>query len=891
MAFVCGWILCTVFSVLIVQAQLLTAPEELEVKPEGDWNESNVWKMNISWKNGVSNGITQDKLTYDVRIFYTEQMKLVHSETIELNTNQMGHYKWTWTSPLPLQCTSHSVQLRYRDHDQTSAWTPLKTLPGKDIPDIKNMNVYPINHIVPVGEGIRFCCILEPEHDGQFSSSNFIIRISNRTYVTNPIRHSLPSSGHGFDITCKNEGSTYFTGYIPDDHNLTCETRDLSSVQCSWIEGQQKDNSEYIGSTKYSINGRECSPQRCVLNQTIDTGVMNWTLTAKNKLGTKIIFDAADPKHRVHLKGPSLFSPILFNARNASLEWKWDGLSNYHSFPMICQVERDGRIINETFKGTGLTSLVLADLKPFTEYKTRVQCGSREHFYKWGDWSNLITFVTKEEIPEAVDVWMHVFGEQTYVVWNSLTAAQSHGTITHYVLFMGNSTDRYKESVTKSLTEFCHKLVAGSAKTHNVISISAANSAGLSHPSSITIPDLFLGGGVNTSRIKGNNGSFDVFWEPSPNSSCGYVLDWYATYKANVCSKMEKKSVLKWRKIASSSSKEKIYSDRVLDTDFKEGVKYTLSVYACSSGAPYLLQRREGYMVELPPSGTVQNLSAKQEGLNIDLSWINVHEEEHRGFIEGYNVYYSYSGGDAQKVVISDPSIQRYKFSLQVETYKFTVKAFTSAGEGPGSTITVSVDPQVDLVIINVFAALAIMIFVFCFITFLTYRNWKRVKTVLWPEVPKPMLSEEFLKKNVYQWQVMDQLLCEESEVLKGKSTDRYPPLIVLELQKEHHEPQALNSPHSKDSPLFEDYQTPNSNPQALPLITIDLSYKELPCPGIPNPTYNLPVVPASDTVLVSGYRPQKQNDRIQHQPTDAQWWTHSPSNMSEMHYIDKLVI
>lgn len=870
-------------SVLIVQAQPLTAPEELEVNPEGGWNFSGVWKMNITWKNGVSNGITRDKVTYDVRIFYTEQMKLVHSETIELNANQMGHYKWTWTSPLPLQCTSHSVQLRYRDHDHTSAWTPLQTLPGKDIPDMKNESVYPVNHIALVSEGIRFCCILKPEHDGQFTSSNFTIRISNRTYITNPIRHALPSSARGFDITCEKEGSTYFIGYAPDDHNLTCKTRDLSSVECSWIEGQQND-AGMIGPTKYSINGRECSPQLCVLNQTIDTGVMNWTLTAKNNLGTKIIFDAADPKLRVHLKAPSLSSPTLLNARNARLDWKWDRLSNYNSFPMICQVERSGRIINETFEGTGLTSLFLADLKPFTEYKARVQCASREHFYKWGDWSNLITFITKEEIPEAVDVWMHVFGEQTYVVWNSLSAAQSHGTITRYVLFMGNSTDRNEERVTKSPTEFCHKLLAGSAKTHNVISISAENSAGVSHPSSITIPNLSPGGSVNTSRIKGNNGSFDMFWEPSPNSSCGYVLDWYPTYKAKQCS-------LKWRKIASSSSKENIYSDRVMDTDFKEGVKYTLSVYACNLGAPHLLQRREGYMVEQPPSGTVQNLSAVQEGLNIYLSWINVHEEEHRGFIEGYNVYYGYDGGDAQKVVISDPSIQRYKFSLQMETYKFTVKAFTSAGEGPGSTITVSVDPQFDLVIINVVAALAIMMFVFCVIAFLTYRNWKRVKTVLWPEVPKPMLSEEFLKNNVYQWQVMDQLLCEENEVLKGKNPDRYPPLIVLELQKEHHEPQARNSPHTNDSPPSENYQTPNSNPQSLPLITVDLSYKEFPCPGIPNPTYNLPVVPASDKVVASGYRPQIQSDSSQHQPSDAHWWSHSPSNMSEMHYIDKLVI
>lgn len=67
------------FVKFLLTAQPLTAPEELEVNPEGGWNFSGVWKMNITWKNGVSNGITRDKVTYDVRIFYTEQMKLVHS--------------------------------------------------------------------------------------------------------------------------------------------------------------------------------------------------------------------------------------------------------------------------------------------------------------------------------------------------------------------------------------------------------------------------------------------------------------------------------------------------------------------------------------------------------------------------------------------------------------------------------------------------------------------------------------------------------------------------------------------------------------------------------------------------------------------------------------------
>ncbi|MCJ8740938.1 hypothetical protein PDJAM_G00064980 [Pangasius djambal] len=841
--------LCAVFSVLIARgrqnAQPLSAPEEVKVYTDDDVKDFGVWKMNIEWQDGFTNSITPDKVTYDIKIFYTEQMKLVHNETIELKANQTGHYKWSWISPLPLQCTSHSVQLRYRDRDLTSAWTPLTTLPGRDIPDIKGIRVYPQDHLALASEGIRFCCILKLEHDEQFKSSAFTLRISNRTYVTNPIRHPHPSPPEGFDITCEGEGSTYYTAYAPDDHSITCETRDLSSVECRWIIGQRANVSENLMRSEYVVNGRNCTPGFCVLENTIDTGLVNWTLTAKNILGTKIIFDTADPKHRVRLKAPTLAPTTLLTARNATLEWKWHGLSKYSSFPMICQVEVDGRIIHDTFNGTGLISVVLADLQPFTGYVARVRCGSLEHFYKWGDWSNLITFVTKEDIPEALDVWLRVLGEQTYVVWKNLSEPQRHGIITSYELVMESSRDRDEEKIKSPAN--CHKL----QKTHRVISISARNSAGVSRPSIITIPNLSPDGAVNTSDINGNNGAFDMVWEPSRRSRCGYVIDWYPTYEAQQCD-------VNWIKIPSDVSSAKIYS-----------------------GAPELLQRREGYMTELPPSGAVQNLTAVQEGLNIYLSWVNVHGQEQRGFIKGYNVSYSRAGRDEVSIVISDPSTQRYKFSLPVDTYTFTVKAFTSTGDSPGSEITLSMDPQVDLVIMNVVAVLAIMIFILCVTAVLVYRNWKW----LWPEIPKPMLSEEFLKKIVYQSQVMDQLVCEESEVLKVKSPEVCPALTVLELPEEVYE--AVKSPHSKDSSWSENYQTPNSNPQTLPLIAVDFSYKELPCPGIQNPTYNMPSVPPADKVLSSIYMPQTQNGSIPHEPSDAHWW----SNMSEMEYKDNLIM
>ncbi|XP_047661692.1 LIF receptor subunit alpha b isoform X2 [Tachysurus fulvidraco] len=822
MACVCLWFLCAVFSLLIIQgkqdAQLLTVPEMVNVYTDDVSQDLGVWKMYVEWKDGFLNSIKPDRVTYDINIFYTEQTnKPVHNETIELKANPSGKYKWSWTSPFPLQCVSHSVQLRYREQDRTSAWTPMTILLGNDTPDITDIKIYPLNYYALVNESISFCCIQKPGND-KFSSPDFTIRITNRTYVTKPMRYAQPSPPSGFDIICGDQGSTYYIGYPPKDHNIICETRNLISVECRWTE--QATISKL--STNYSINGRLCEPGYCVVDNTIDRGVMNWTLIARNNFGTTIIFDTADPKHRVHLKAPTLLSVNQLTARNATLEWKWTSLPKYSFFSMTCQVEVNGIIINETFKGKGLTSLVLADLKPFTEYKTRIQCGSREHFYKWGDWSDLITFITSEDIPEAVDVWMQVSGEHTYVVWKK--ASQRNGEITGYELDMKSSTDMSTERITKSPADLCHKLKAGSAETQPVISISAKNAAGVSHPSIITIPSLPPGDGVNTSVIEGINRNFHMSWEPSLRSNCGYVLDWYPTYEPHQCT-------VNWKKIPSDRF------SAVID-----------------SGPLSLLQRREGYVVELPPTGRVQDLKGWLEGLNIYLSWGNVSEQMQRGFIKGYNLSYISDGGDEKNVVISDPSIQKYMFSLPVETYKFTVKAFTSAGEGPGNDISVKINPLVD---IYMAVGLALLIFILCIAAVFACRNRECLKSTLWPEVPQPRISAEFLKKSVYQWQVNDQLLCEESQVLKVNSLEIRP--VATELQKDHREAQAFNSPHT----CSEGYQSPKTEPQTLPIIEVDFSYKELPCPGIPNPTYNIILMPAADTSFVSCYMPQTLNGSL----------------------------
>lgn len=143
---------------------------------------------------------------------------------------------------------------------------------------------------------------------------------------------------------------------------------------------------------------------------------------------------------------------------------------------------------------------------------------------------------------------------------------------------MGSSADGNKDPISKSPTDLCHELQADGAKTHHFVSVSAENSAGVSRPSNITIPDMSTGeerrwtlvvlwiywiisqqgcdfitfvfptgAGVETSDIKGNNGTFDLVWERSPRFTCGYVVDWYPTYKAQQCG-------VKWEKFPSDDN-------------------------------------------------------------------------------------------------------------------------------------------------------------------------------------------------------------------------------------------------------------------------------------------------------------------------------------------------
>ncbi|XP_066531660.1 leukemia inhibitory factor receptor-like isoform X2 [Hoplias malabaricus] len=584
MASPCFWHLCVFLPAVIAQASTglpLPVPEIIYS------HYVTVWKLIVGWRNNFTNSSRHEQITYDMEIFHTEQMRLVHNETVKVKPDLNGTHFWNWTSPIHLGCTSHSVRLRAREHSLTSDWTTLHNVKGNDSNKVSQSMVYPKDSMFHVGDDITFCCIVKDENVAAFNSSDFKIRISNRTYITDPIRRSISNETSGYSIQCNDAGASYYVGSAPDDHNLTCETRTLTSVECYWSPSETGKYYKFL--VIYTINESECSLGECSLAIDIDQGMMNWTLTARNELGTKTITDQGDPKHRVRLKAPMNVQGILVHARNATLEWNWKGTMENKSFSITCQVELNGHTLKEMFNGTTLMSLVLADLQPFRTYTARVRCGALNHFYKWGDWSDPTSFSTKGDIPEALDVWMQDLDGQTYVLWKNQSQSQSHGVITSYELLVGSSMDLNQEKFSKAPYEHCHNL-SSSAKRDHYISVSAKNDFGVSPPSNITIPTLPSGPGNVAVTIVGHDGGFNITWKTSPISSCGYVVEWFQTNGTEPCG-------VKWMKFSPEVSNATIYSD------FKKGVKYMLSVYACTSAAPQLLHRKEVYVEELAPPG------------------------------------------------------------------------------------------------------------------------------------------------------------------------------------------------------------------------------------------------------------------------------------------------
>ncbi|XP_030623901.1 leukemia inhibitory factor receptor-like [Chanos chanos] len=792
----------------------------------------NTWMIKVTWEDSIPPEIQSKNLIYEIEVIRTELNERVHNDTVEVLLNQVGPHQWEWTSPLPLNCTSHTVRIRSQYQHPVSKWSKWTEmiLKGEDA-DIKpdsQTKIFPRNQSFKVGSNITSCCILGSEETSEPHDS-FVIKISNRTYATKPYTLPKPTYETGYDLLCGDKGATIKFGTPPQDYGFNCTTRDLKTVECVWNSGP---NTGLNDATKYSINGSPCVCAKtghckdcsCSLNESINQGERTWILTAKNSLGQKTIKYTADPKDRVWLHAPVL-QPVTASARNANISWPWNG-KQYKSFLLECEMELQDSEHSETrnFTGPGLQSVNLVDLQPFTDYVVKVRCRYR---WKWSDWSTPRSFSTTEDIPEALDVWAHRSSGETVIAWK---LRKSHGKILHYTVTMDNTTpEEINDAQMNCITR---------RNVTDIITVSAANSAGCSPPSSVRIAEPESAEPVLTST--GHEGGFNFSWPRSPDAECGYVIDWFQTHR-NECS-------IDWMKIPLENTSARIQSDNLM-----AGERYTLSVYACTQRGPKLLKRSYGYVEEQAPTGKVQNLTTRQEGSKVVLSWDPVPLVHRRGIIKGYIVSYSRSESKNPTCFnIQNPAARNWTQELDADSYQFLVKAYTSAGEGLEASIGISVAPQPPQIITETAIALVATVLVLTIITTLCYRKRTWLKNRLYPDIPQPKFRDEWPEKEPLHCQLMKVDVNAECTVPSVKPQELPAELTsVNEYQREEKQP--LSDPQ-KQVPCYLNLE----NTEPLVTITEYTVISTSAAQHLENPTYQSTAPLDLEAVSsIPGYSPQ----------------------------------
>ncbi|XP_031143128.1 leukemia inhibitory factor receptor-like isoform X1 [Sander lucioperca] len=692
----------------------------------------------LTWEDTPLCSAVQDVLIYELEVLIADNKE--HYDEVAVTPDQIGStHSWNWTSYLALECTSHSVRLRSRYKNYTSPWNQ-ETLPGLET---SRAEVYPKDKHFKVGSTVTFCCVLpagvvfgKMYLYGYSSADMNTTRISNQTYALT-VHLNQASSNSCTNVICElypsvENGACAYIGYPPIVTDLQCETRDLQSVECHWT---YKDSSlPFKSPTEYHLleSPTICakSPETsCSQTVQVDARERNWTLTASNSLGEVKLSDTADLTKRVHMYPPEGVTALSVNARNVSLEWKWT-VQQYYNLSLICQVNINNHgenTISEHF-GVGLNFAVLNDLIPNWTYNVEIRCRTAQHFWKWSTWSTNVNFHTKGDVPDALDVWMQVMDNQIITIWKVPLANQSHGHIEDYEVTWTKTTERERRNRTKVAPNNYSLALSLDTTVEHIVTVTARNIHGSSSPSTITIPSSNPDRTrVNTSLIIGSNGSFNLSWSASPTASCGYIVDWCPTLG---------KCTVEWLKVPPNQTNASIFSK-----NFKDGLRYTLSVYACTQGAPVLLQRSEGYVGEKKiQDGLFKSFKGQQQNWDYELSWEPISLREQTALIQGYVLYLD----DNKKVNFSTDNPEATSLTarnLKIGSYKFTVKARTAVGECGATSITATLNSLTDDLIKTVFISLATVLGLLSLITIVCYRHWTCIKETVYPPIPKPVLT------------------------------------------------------------------------------------------------------------------------------------------------------
>ncbi|NXH93975.1 OSMR protein, partial [Pachycephala philippinensis] len=552
----------------------------------------------------------------------------------------------------------------------------------------------------------------------------------------------------------------------PED--FSCQTQDMKRVTCTWTEGETYlygDNAprytlSKTSSQKIALCAASC-PKKCSCSWDIgQQRIWNVTLTVENPLGRKTATDVFHVKHRMYPTAPLQVWEDSTDTE-ITLHWNYErnGIELFWQTEVL-QPDGEVELHNSSDVDSRHKRVTVHGLQPYTEYTARVRCAAAKHFWRWSEWSKPLTIRTKEGTPSGkLDIWREVTpvlgGRNVTLFWKKTPSFQANGKIISYVVTWEKLEDGSKpESI--SFSSVCNSTRIFIDNHSYRISVMAKNNANFSLPSVLIIsgaPDngrkilfcLFLGTEeLKEGRVNGTDDGILISWEPRSIYD-SYIIDWFKLPRLQP-------GDLQWTRFGPHTSSAVISS-----AAFVPGVRYKFHIYGSVANKASLLEKKIGYLRELPPRGDPSVRKVDLTYNSVTLSWDSYHPNESEpGFVRGYHVYVSPIQGNCSlkgskkhilsgnaelcKYTIENPEEKRYtvKHLMPNTQYKIVVKAFTGGGETPIDDF-IYIDTPYNS---NMLYLLFLLVIVPTLVAAVCHWKMKWVKECCCPVIPSPNKSK-----------------------------------------------------------------------------------------------------------------------------------------------------
>ncbi|NWZ81672.1 OSMR protein, partial [Poecile atricapillus] len=486
--------------------------------------------------------------------------------------------------------------------------------------------------------------------------------------------------------------------------------------------------------------------------------IWNVTVTVENPLGKKTAADVFDVNHRIYPTAPF---QVWEDCTDTEITLHW----NYENYEidLFCQTEvlqPDGKVELHNSSEVDSKRVTVRGLQPYTEYTARVRCGAAKHFWRWSEWSQPLTTRTKEGTPSGkLDIWREITpvlgGRNVTLFWKPTPSFQANGKIISYEVTWEKIEDGSKpESISFSSVYNSTRIFIDNHSYR--ISIMAKNNVNFSLPSVLIISRAtdnsrkilfcsFLGTKkLKEGQVNGTDDGIFISWEPRSIYD-SYIIDWCNFPRLQPCD-------LLWKRFGPNTSSAVISS-----AAFVPGVRYKFRIYGSVANRASLLEKKIGYLRELPPrlDPVVRKVDLSYN--SVTLSWDSyLTNESEPGFVRGYHVYVSPIEGNCNlkgskkhilsdeselcKYTIENPEEKRYtvKHLMPNTKYKIVVKAFTGGGETPIVNFRYIDTPYNS----NMLYFVAVLVIVPALVAAICHWKMKWMKECCCPVIPSPNKSK-----------------------------------------------------------------------------------------------------------------------------------------------------